>query len=141
MNIKTGLKDDNSLTLFKLMKDHWSTSPDDELGNNGIFFSMWVDSKNLKKMKISYGVHQLKLKEVLGSKVQPGQFVDEFRSKARKKLVGQPNIEIDIGPVYLYKGSFIASPEEIEKASNVVINGFLKISDIIDKQFQTVENE
>lgn len=140
VNIKTGLKDDKTLTIFKLLKDHWSTSPPDELGNNGVFFCMWVDSKNLKKMKILYGVHQLKLKEVLGPKAKPGQFVDNFRSEARKKLIGQPNVEIDIGPVYLYRGSFIASPEDIEETSKIVIKGFLEINELIDKHLMNGVN-
>ena len=129
---KTGKSENKPLAVFKLVKDHWTTTPHTELGNNGIFFGMWIESKDLKKMNLSYGVHQLKLKELGDYKIKPGEFVDEFRMQARKDLNQLPNVQIDIGPVYLYRGSIQVEPADVCTETRDVIESFVKVSGIVD---------
>ncbi len=37
------------IALLKILKDEWTRTPPEELGNDGVFFAIWVVPKDIEK--------------------------------------------------------------------------------------------
>lgn len=132
--VKTGYVR-GEFAYIKLLKDHWTTSAHTELYNDGVFFSIWVEPKDLKKGWAKYNIHALKLTKFPGYNIKAVEFAKEFRKKVRGDIKGLPNIEIDIGPQNLFKGYIDSDIKTLKKACMPLIENFVKISPVIDDMF------
>ena len=88
-----------------LAKPHWTNRFDAERTSTiGIFFSIWVSPKLIEQGKFAYNIHSKQLSKLLGYKLKPRKFADEFRLAVEARVADWPGIRMDYGPSTLLQG-------------------------------------
>jgi len=115
-------------------KPHWTNRFDDNRENTiGVFCAVWVSKSQLDKQKFLYNIHSKKLRELPGHKLESRKFADKFRAAVKTKASKWPGINFDYGPGTLLQGQCDCSLDSLEESVIERLNGFLSISDDIDK--------
>jgi len=117
-----------------LSKDNWSNRFNaDREETIGIFFSIWIAPKLLKKGYFSYNAHALKLRKLPGYKLVSTTFADRFRQTAKSSIKNWPNVSTKYGQQTLFEGRDSAELENFGEKIQSRIEGFVKIHHIIDE--------
>jgi hypothetical protein len=114
--------------VLKLQKKSWTQNG---LGE-GVFFSVWVGEKELKKNRFHYNVHALKLRLWEGYAIKPLEFASGFRTKLRQSKGQWPNLRTDYGPQTLMQGWVDLYPETFEEIVIHLAGEFVELHGIID---------
>ena len=122
--------------VLKLQKKDWT---DGGIGQ-GVFFSVWIGEKELKKKRFNYNIHALKLRLRKGYSIKPGEFVSAFRAKL-DVLGGQwPNLRTDYGPQTLMQGWRPADLTTFRKDVLELMDSFIAIHKVIDEMLEERKN-
>jgi hypothetical protein len=114
--------------VLKLLKKHWCN---DESNSSGIFFSMWIDDKDLSRMR--FNIHALKLRELNGYALESRKFAAAFRKAFLPMSHTWPQFRTDFGPQTLIEGVLPAVPETSEDLLFGLTAQFVTASAVIDK--------
>jgi len=127
------------IALFKILKEKWTRTPPEELGNDGVFFAMWVTPKEVEMKRVKYNVHALKLRTFPQYKLKAWDFADAFRARARREIQSLPNVNMDLGPGNLFEGYVNAELGNLKNACTPIIETFVNIHPIIDDLLEKAE--
>ena len=120
------------IALIKILKDEWSTSPPEQLGNNGVFFAIWVAPKHIKKRRAMYNVHALHLAKALGYKLRANDFASSFRTRVHDEIQSLPNVSTKFGPGNLFQGHVDADITNLKERCMPLIETFVAIHHVVD---------
>ena len=91
--------------VLKLQKCHWTPAvPAAASADAGIFFSIWVEDKSLKKNQVFYNLHALKLRSFDRHSIQSREFAAAFRTAFARFAHDWPRVSVDYGPQTLMQG-------------------------------------
>jgi len=92
-------------SVLKLQKPSWTNDSIDKVENtSGIFFSVWTNEASLRKCRVHYNIHALKLRELRGYSITSRDFATAFRDGFASVQSGWPNVRVDYGPQTLMEG-------------------------------------
>lgn len=112
--------------VFKLQKDGWTEGGSGE----GVFFSIWLGEKDLKKGRFNYNIHAYKLRTRPGYAVKPREFAAAFR--VRLDLSPWPNVSLAYGPQTLMQGWVAADLETFGAEVRKLVKRFVAMHEVID---------
>lgn len=118
--------------VLKLQKKTWTKNG---LGE-GVFFSVWIGEKELKRNRFNYNIHAYKLRLWKDHEIKPVEFASSFRSRVRSLAGSWPNLEMDYGPQTLMQGWLDLSAETFERDVSDLIEKFVGIQGIVDEMLQ-----
>jgi hypothetical protein len=117
--------------VLKLFKHPWivETAP-----GCGLFFSVWLDADALRRGRINYNIHALKLRDLPGHKIQSRDFAAAFRAafSARHDTANWPNLSLDHGPQTLLQGWIALSPDRLETDVAALAERLVSLAPLID---------
>lgn len=128
-----------NIALFKILKDEWTRTPPQELGNDGVFFAIWATPKDVAKKRVKYNVHALKLRTFPQYKIKAWDFADSFRALAHDDIKSLPNVNMDLGPGNIFEGHVNADLTNLKEKCMPLIESFVKIHPIIDDLLKKAE--
>ncbi len=114
--------------VLKLQKDTWTT---DAYRGHGVFFSVWIGEKELKRQRFNYNIHAFKLRLLEGHAIKPVEFAAAFR--ARFDPAPWPNLSLDYGPQTLMQGWLPADLATFRRDVLGLMKKFVAIHQIIDE--------
>lgn len=114
--------------VLKLQKPSWT----DGGPGQGVFFSVWLGDKELRKNRFNYNIHALKLRLREGYAIKPGEFASAFREKFASQADLWPNVRTDYGPQTLMQGWMPLDAKTFRKDVMGLVGGFVAIHGIID---------
>ncbi len=119
--------------VLRLQKKHWANSPYDKPhSGSSIFFSVWLNDKTIKKNKILYNIHALKLRQLKGYAITSKAFASGVRKKFKNFEHQWPNVSVDFGPQTLMQGWEKMETAHLEKTILELADKFLEIDFLID---------
>ena len=113
--------------VLKLQKENWT----DGGSVQGIFFSVWVGEKELKKRRFNYNIHALKHRLRAGYTIKPGEFAAAFR--ARLDPTPWPNLSLDYGPQTLMQGWLPTDLKTFRPDVVGLMKSFVSMHTVIDE--------
>lgn len=113
--------------VLKLQKDDWTEGGSGE----GVFFSIWIGEKELKKGRFNYNIHAYKLRTRPGYAVKPREFAAAFREQLN--LSPWPNVSLDHGPQTLMQGWVAADLQRFGAEVRRLIETFVAMHGVIDE--------
>lgn len=116
--------------VLKLQKDAWT----DGGRGQGVFFSVWIGEKELKKQRFNYNIHALKLRLRKGYAIKPGEFTRTFRAKLDP--APWPNVSVDYGPQTLMQGWLPADLKTFRREVAGLMKSFVAIHAVIDEMLE-----
>lgn len=127
--------------VLKFFKSRWANDEKDPINDETrIFFSIWVNSNTVKKGRIYYNIHALKLRKLKGYKIASRAFADKFRSDFNKYEDNWENVSVEFGPLTLMQGWCELKLEDIENTVVSLAYKFFEIEYLIDKTLKEFEN-
>jgi hypothetical protein len=119
---------------IKLIKESW-VNPGAlyKPNHNGIFFSLWFDKDDLVNNRISYNIHAIKLRDLVGYKITSINFANEFREKFEKHRKDWPNVSTEFVHHTLMQGWIEIKPDSFEQDILGLFRKFNNLVPIIDK--------
>jgi hypothetical protein len=148
LGVKVGCRDSTQtgpdarfgeIALFKILKDEWTRTPPEQLGNDGVFFAIWVTPKDIEKRHVKYNVHALKLRTFPRYKIRAWDFANAFRKSARDDIQSLPNVNMNLGPGNLFEGNVDADITNVKEKCMPLIHAFVKMHPIIDDLLKKAE--
>lgn len=125
----------------KLQKPRWSgEKPVAAPATTGIFFSVWIEEKSLKKNRVFYNVHALRLRNLGGYTIQSREFAGAFRTKFAPTSGGWPNVSVDYGPQTLMQGWIELNPAHLENDVVALVCRFVPLASTIDALLEERKN-
>jgi len=122
----------NSVVL-KLYKKEWTNDKADPINaKTRIFFAIWVNDKTIKKNKVFYNIHALKLRQLKGYSITSWDFANSFRKDFRKFKQNWKNVNVEFGPLTLMEGWEYFEDENLESIVLKLASNFLEIENLID---------
>ncbi|KAF2327327.1 hypothetical protein [Flavobacterium daemonense] len=119
--------------FIKLYKKSWTNNPEEALtAESRIFFSVWINDSSIKKQKIMYNIHALKLRKLKGYTIESRKFAENFRNYFEKYLHKWPNVSTNFGPLTLMEGWIELDTENFQKEILEICTNFLEIEFLID---------
>jgi len=119
--------------VLKIYKPEWSSDFQSPLNaKSRIFFSIWINEKEIKEGKLYYNIHALKLRELKGYKISSRDFAEKFRNKFAEYQKDWDNVSVKFGPLTLMEGWLDLNRDTIQDDLFDLSKKFLKISPIID---------
>jgi hypothetical protein len=120
-------------TVLKLQKHAWAKAkPPSTIVNPGIFFSIWIDAQSLKRQRVLYNIHALKLRGLSAYTLESREFATAFRKEFAHNATRWPNVSVDFGPQTLMQG-WIALDESTLEADTIRLSRqFLPLARTID---------
>ena len=115
--------------VIKLQKNSWT----DDGFEQGVFFSVWVGEKELKKNRFNYNIHALKLRLRKGYAIKPREFASSFRTRLKASNVQWPHLRTDYGPLTLMQGWVDLDIKTFEQDVLKLLDDFVGIHGIIDE--------
>ncbi|HSH66152.1 MAG TPA: hypothetical protein VLB84_10215 [Bacteroidia bacterium] len=129
----------NSVVL-KLYKKEWTNDNNDPVNaKTRIFFSIWVNDETIKKNKLFYNIHALKLRQLKGYSITSREFAIRFRNDFKKHEKDWKNVSVKFGPLTLMEGWEPLDNENLENIILKLANNFLKIEQLIDTTLEKFE--
>ena len=124
--------------VLRMQKPSWANRPYEKpQTDSSIFFSIWINDESIKKNKIFYNIHALKLRQLKGYSITSRLFAENFRARFKQFESLWPNVTVDHGPLTLMQGYIALNPEHIQKDILELSNKFLTIEFIIDDLLRT----
>ncbi len=138
----------NSVVL-RMHKKTWANKPFERpQSDTAIFFSIWVNVKDVKADRLFYNIHALKLRQLHGYRITSRDFAADFRAGFKPFARHWPNVSVDFGPLNLMEGwvaldaAAVADPvasalapaiaADVIAADDALATGFLEIAPLID---------
>ena len=121
-------------SALKVQKRRWTqpkANPNDP--HAGIFFSVWVEPKGLKKKQAFYNIHALHLPSLNAYALQSRELAEAFRARFARQKAGWPNVSVDFGPQTLMQGWIPFDESKLEQDAVKLIHRFVPLSDLIDE--------
>lgn len=112
--------------VLKLQKDAWT----DGGSGQGVFFSVWLGEKELKKGRFNYNIHAYGLRTRPGYAVKPREFAAAFREGFDS--TAWPNVGTKSGPQTLMQGWMVADLQTFEREVRRLIKLFAAMHRVID---------
>ncbi len=132
----------NSVVL-KLYKKEWTNDKTDPINaKTRIFFAIWVNDETLKRNKVFYNIHALKLRELKGYSITSREFANRFRADFMQFERNWENVSVEFGPLTLMEGWEHFENENLENIIVKLANNFSGIEHLIDhtlEQFETTK--
>jgi len=125
--IKAYIDREHDAVVLKLFKDNWVTGD-----QYGIFFSIWIDEKELIKNRVAYNIHAIKISLLKQYSLKARIFAESFRKSVRNKVKKWPNISFDYGPHTLIQGYISSDLGALKAKSLILIENFICIHTVID---------
>ncbi|NHN25017.1 hypothetical protein FIA58_004930 [Flavobacterium jejuense] len=123
----------NSVVL-KLYKKEWTNDEIDPVNaTTRIFFAVWVNEESIKKNKIFYNIHALKLRKLSGYAIESKKFATSFRNEFKKQEVNWQNVSTNFGPLTLMEGWIKLDNDKAQEDIVALANNFMSIAYLIDK--------
>jgi hypothetical protein len=120
--------------FIKLYKKSWTSNPQEPLtAESRIFFSIWVNDSTIKKQKIMYNIHALKLRKLKSYSIESRKFADTFRKDFKDYEDQWPNVSLNHGPLTLMEGWLKLDVENFLEDVLKLANNFLQIEHLIDE--------
>ncbi len=114
--------------VLKLQKETWTDGAGHE-----VFFSVWLDTRDLKKSRFNYNIHALKLRLLKEYSIESREFASAFRAKLALHAKRWPNLSTDYGPQTLMQGWLPLDAETFRDDVVRLVEGFVAIHGIIDE--------
>jgi hypothetical protein len=119
--------------VLKLLKRQWSNDVAETMvSTSGIFFSIWIDREALRKGRLRYNLHALKLRQLEGYSLESRKFAAAFRRVFSPRLQAWPNVKTEFGPQTLFEGFISIPPAGMESAIWRLAEAFLPVGKVID---------
>ncbi len=119
---------------LKLYKREWSSDQNNPLdAETRIFFSIWVNEKTLRKNRVYYNIHALKLWNLKAYSISSRAFAAIFRKLLDENVQNWDNLRIDFGPLTLMEGWSEFQEVDLEKLIQNFAEKFLEIDHLIDQ--------
>jgi hypothetical protein len=119
--------------VLKLQKAFWTNDPMDQVQNqSGIFFSVWSNKESLRKNRILYNIHALKLRQLEGYAITSRDFAKDFRESFASVRGDWPNVGVDYGPMTLMQGWIGSESDVLGKDILVLMERFGRLGPLID---------
>ncbi|MEZ4793562.1 MAG: hypothetical protein R2783_08910 [Gelidibacter sp.] len=129
----------NSVVL-KLYKTKWTNGKTDPIkAKTRIFFAIWVNDETIKRNKVFYNIHALKLRELKGYSITSRAFADSFRENFKKFEQNWENVSVEFGPLTLMEGWEHFKNENLENIIVKLANNFSSIEYLIDNTLEKFE--
>lgn len=129
----------NSVVL-KLYKTEWTNDKTDPINaKTRIFFAIWVNDETIKRNKVFYNIHALKLRELNGYSITSRAFANSFREDFMKFERNWKNVSVEFGPLTLMEGWEHFKNENLENSILKLADNFLSIEYLIDKTLKKFE--
>jgi len=132
LEIKTGIWIDS--VVLKIQKASWcnqnKTGP---TFTDGVFFSVWLSDEQIKRNRLAYNIHALKMRELKGYSIKSRDFAEAFRLKFNEFEQQWPNVGTDFGPQTLMEGWEEVDLNHFEHVIIGLAYKFLKVQHIIDE--------
>ncbi|MTH14471.1 hypothetical protein [Flavobacterium sp. LC2016-01] len=129
--------------FIKLYKKSWASNPNEALtAESRIFFSVWINDSSIKKQKIMYNIHALKLRKLKGYAIESRKFAEKFRNLFENYSQKWPNVSTNHGPLTLMEGWIELDSENYQKEILKICDSFLEIDYLIDDtllQFKSIK--
>lgn len=119
--------------VLKVQKHHWREPSSDGSPEAGIFFSIWVEAKSLKKNQAFYNIHALRLRNLSGYTLQSREFAEAFRARFQHQKDAWPQVSLDYGPQTLMQGWISLDSERLDEEMTALIRLFIPVATIIDE--------
>ena len=121
-------------SVLKLQKAFWTNDPMDRVRNeSGIFFSVWISEALIKKNRVNYNIHALKLRQLNGYSITSRDFAQDFRNSFAPMAHLWPNVGVDYGPLTLMEGWIALDLASFEKDILALMDRFAHLSLLIDR--------
>lgn len=119
--------------FIKLYKKSWASDFDKPLtAESRIFFSIWINDSLIKKQKIMYNIHALKLRKLKDYKIESRKFAEIFREIFKDYKSNWPNVSVNHGPLTLMEGWIKIDLHNFHEEILKLTNNFLEIEYLID---------
>ena len=120
--------------VLRLQKKAWANKPYERPQTDAaIFFSIWLNDKEIKENKIYYNIHALKLRQLQGYKITSREFASAFRKKFKRFEKHWPNVRVDFGPQTLMEGWVRLDTGALAEDVGKLAGRFLEIDGLIDE--------
>lgn len=119
--------------VLKFQKRHWRELTSDESLEAGIFFSIWVEAKSLKKNQAFYNIHALRLRSMSPYTLQSREFAAAFRARFQHQKDDWPNVSLEYGPQTLMQGWIALDSGHADEEMTALIRLFIPAATIIDE--------
>jgi hypothetical protein len=126
--------------VLKLYKRKWTNDKTDPINSKTrIFFAIWVNEETIKRNKIFYNIHALKLRQLKGYSITSREFANSFRRDFKKYETDWENVNLKFGPLTLMEGWEYFENESLEKIILKLANNFLQIEHLIENTLKEFE--
>ncbi len=120
--------------FLKVYKLSWTNDQNTPLTSESrIFFSIWVNDLTLAKQQIFYNIHALKLRKLVGYRIESRKFATLFRSYFIEFQHLYPNVSTDFGPLTLMEGWVKFNHDYLQLEVINLAKTFLETFHLIDK--------
>ena len=99
---------------------------------SGIFFSVCSNKESLRKNRILYNIHALKLRQLEGYAITSRDFAKDFRESFASVRGDWPNVGVDYGPMTLMQGWIGSESDVLGKDILVLMERFGRLGPLID---------
>jgi hypothetical protein len=91
--------------VLRMHKKTWANKPFERpQSDSAIFFSIWLNEKDVKPAHVYYNIHALKLRQLRGYRITSRDFAADFRAGFKPFAPLWPNVSVDFGPLNLMEG-------------------------------------
>ena len=126
--------------VLKLYKTEWTNDKTDPINaKTRIFFAIWLNDETIKRNKVFYNIHALKLRELKGYSITSRAFANSFREDFMKFERNWENVSVEFGPLTLMEGWEHFENENLEKIILKLANNFSSIEYLIDNTLEKFE--
>jgi hypothetical protein len=120
--------------FLKLYKKSWASPAQDPVtAESRIFFSVWLNDPIVKKEKLFYNIHALKLRKLPGYKIESRKFAEAFRADFQDFKDQWQNVSTQFGPLTLMEGRLKVDAEDFQDNIIELANNFLAIEHLIEE--------
>lgn len=119
--------------VLKIQKRSWiNTSQAAKPFEESIFFSVWLNDESIRKGRLYYNIHALKLRQLADYSIKSREFADAFRLRFKPFEKKWPNVSVNFGPLTLMEGWVTIDEENLEAIISDLAYKFSEIEFIID---------
>jgi hypothetical protein len=120
--------------VLKLQKKEWSApAPNESPFHSGIFFSIWIESKDLPNAIFNYNIHALKLRNLKAYTLKSREFADAFRTIFAADQHSWENVSVNYGPLTLMQGAITLNPQTFQTEVDRWVKKFIPLATTIDQ--------
>jgi hypothetical protein len=117
---------------LKVQKRRWTEGDGPESAHAGIFFSVWVNEKALKKQRAYYNIHALRLRNLGAYSLRGREFAEAFRARFASQKASWPSVSTEYGPQTLMQGWIPLDDGRLERDVTRLVERFIPLSATID---------